>query len=281
MDGARAQSAPRVGATPEPGTRRATPRRPFWEIVASPLFLIVSLVALEWATRAFRIPAYVVPAPSKVLAALWADLNGGLAVHLRATLTEIAAGFLIGTVVALIIGVLMTQWRFVEVTLYPYVVALQTVPKLAIAPLFIVWFGFGIESKIAVAALTSFFPVLINTVVGLRLADADMLDLMTSLRATRWQTLRMVKLPNALPVISAGIEVAIVLSVLGAVVGEFLGASEGLGYLLVFRNQKLDTAGVFAVLIVLGVLGYALDWGVRMIRRRLAFWAPADDVHRP
>ncbi len=261
--------------------RRALGGRPLWEWLAPLVLLGVGLTILEWVTGTFHIPRYIVPAPSQVIAALWDDIvSGSLFIHTRVTLVEIVAGFAIGTLSAFIAGVAISQWRPVEATVYPYLVALTTMPKLAIAPLFIVWFGFGMGSKVAVAAMASFFPVLINTVVGLRLTSPDLLDLMVSLRATRWQMLWMVKLPNAVPVIFAGVEVAIVLSVLGGVVAEFLGASAGLGYLLVFRTQRLDTPGVFAVLIILGALGNALNWTVRLLRRRLAFWIEGEGSDR-
>lgn len=261
--------------------RRWIPPRPLWEWVAPPVVLMLILAALEWASRTGHIPRYVFPAPTAIVYALWRDVvSDTLLVNLKVTLVEILLGFGIGTLAALLLGVLIIVSRPVAVIVYPYFVALQTIPKLAIAPLLIVWFGFGVESKIAVAAMASFFPVFINTVVALQLTDRDMLDLMTSLRASQWQTLRMVKLPSALPVIASGMQVGIVLSVLGAVVGEFLGATGGLGYLLSFRNQQLDTPGVFAVLIVLGVLGYSLDALVRALRRRLAFWAELDPTQR-
>jgi len=251
--------------------------RPLWEWLAPVVVLAVVLTSLEWATGAFHIPRYIMPPPSHIFAALWDDLStGSLLVHARVTLIEIIAGFAIGTLFAFLLGMGIAEWRVLEATVYPYLVALQTMPKLAIAPLFIVWFGFGAGSKIAVATMASFFPVLINTVVGLRLTDRDLLDLMVSLRATRWQTLWMAKLPNALPVVFAGVEVAIVLSVLGGVIAEFLGASAGLGYLLVFRTQRLDTPGVFALLIVLALLGNALNLTVRMLRRRLVHWTQVD-----
>ncbi len=261
--------------------RRALGGRPLWEWFAPMIALGLGLTILEWATGAFRIPHYIMPAPSQVLLALWDDIaSGNLVVHARVTLTEIVIGFAIGTLSAFIMGVTISHWRVVEATFYPYLVALQTMPKLALVPLFIVWFGFGIGSKIAVAAMASFFPVLINTMVGLRLTTQSLLDLMVSLRATRWQTLWMVKLPNAAPVIFAGVEVAIVLSVLGGVVAEFLGASAGLGYLLVFRTSRLDTSGVFAVLIILAMLGNVLNWSVRMLRRRLTYWVEAEAPDR-
>jgi NitT/TauT family transport system permease protein len=166
----------------------------------------------------------------------------------------------------------------VEQTIYPYVVALQTLPKIAIAPLIIVWFGFGISSKVVIAAMVGFFPVLVNVIVGLKTIDQSKLDLMRSLNATRWQTFRLVKFPNALPFVFAGLDIAIVFSVLGAIVGEFVGAQRGLGNLILQFNFSLDIAGVFAVLILLSVMGVALHLIMQAIQRRVIFWAEPEQV---
>jgi NitT/TauT family transport system permease protein len=151
-------------------------------------------------------------------------------------------------------------------------------PKIAIAPLIIVWFGFGIGSKVVIAATVAFFPVLVNVIVGLKTIDQSKLDLMRSLDATRWQTFRMVKLPNALPFVFAGLDVAVVFSVLGAIVGEFVGAQQGLGNLILQFNFSLDIAGVFAVLILLSVLGVALHLIMQALQKRLIFWAEPEQV---
>src|SRR5437870_5496764 len=146
------------------------------------------------------------------------------------------------------------------------------------APLIIVWFGFGISSKVIIAAMVGFFPVLVNVIVGLKTVDQGKLDLMGSLDATRWQTFRLVKFPNALPFVFAGLDIAIVFSVLGAIVGEFVGAQRGLGTLILQFNYNLDTAGVFAVMILLAVLGVALHVLMQVIQRRVIFWAEPDEV---
>ena len=139
----------------------------------------------------------------------------------------------------------------------------------------VIWFGFGLESKILMTAVIAFFPILVNTVVGLRHVEQDRLDLMVALKATRWQIFRFVRLPTALPFIFAGLDVGIVLSVIGAIVGEFVGASGGLGYLLLVYNADLKIAAVFALLIILAVLGIILHGCVMMVQRRVMFWAEA------
>jgi NitT/TauT family transport system permease protein len=147
-----------------------------------------------------------------------------------------------------------------------------------VAPLLVVWFGFGVSSKVVIAATVAFFPVLVNVIVGLKTVDAGKLDLMRSLNATRWQTFRLVKLPNALPFVFAGLDIAIVFSVLGAIVGEFVGAQRGLGNLIMQFNVSLDIAGVFAVLVLLSVMGVALHLGMQAIQKRVIFWAEPDEI---
>jgi len=236
---------------------------------------LASFVVLwEGAVRLLRVPEIVLPPPTSVLAALYSILvSGAVFVHLGITLTEILLGFAIGAVFAFVLGSLIALFRFVDRMLYPYIIALQAVPKVALAPLLVIWFGFGLESKILMTAVIAFFPILVNTVVGLRHVEQDRLDLMVALKATRWQIFRFVRLPTALPFIFAGLDVGIVLSVIGAIVGEFVGASGGLGYLLLVYNADLKIAAVFALLIILAVLGIVLHSSVMLVQRRVMFWA--------
>jgi NitT/TauT family transport system permease protein len=233
----------------------------------------------EWVVRRFEVPAFIAPAPSAVLASLAGGLRSRLYLeHFGVTLYETLLGFLIASASGIVCGAVIAQFRLVEQTVYPYLVALQTLPKIAIAPLIIVWFGFGISSKVIIAAMVGFFPVLVNVIVGLKTVDQSKLDLMRSLDATRWQTFRLVKFPNALPFLFAGLDIAIVFSVLGAIVGEFVGAQRGLGNLILQFNFNLDIAGVFAVMILLSVLGVALHLLMQAIQRRVIFWAEPDQV---
>ena len=136
--------------------------------------------------------------------------------------------------------------RLLELTLYPYIVAVQTLPKVAIAPLILIWVGLGIEGKIIVAAMVSFFPMLVNTIAGLKAAPQDEIDLLRSLSASRWKIFRYVQLPEALPYIFTGMNIGLVLSVLGAIIGEFIGAKAGMGYLILQMNYNMDISGMFA-----------------------------------
>jgi len=248
-------------------------------LALSALVFVGGVLLWEAIVRVFRVPSFLAPAPTAVAASLAGGIRTHLYVeHFGVTLYEALAGFLIAAASGIVIGAVIAQFRLVERTLYPYLVALQTMPKIAIAPLIVVWFGFDTSSKVVIAATVAFFPVLVNVVVGLKTIDAGKLELMRSLRATRWQTFRLVQFPHALPFVFAGLDVAIVFSVLGAIVGEFVGAQRGLGNLILQFNMTLDIAGVFAVLIMLSLMGVALHLIMQAIQRRIIFWAEPDDV---
>ena len=249
------------------------------QAVLIPLVFVVFVGAWEWVVRAWSIPDFLVPAPSTVAGALVRGVRSGLYVaNFWVTLSEALLGFAIAGVTGIALGALIAQFRLLEQTFYPYLVALQTLPKIAIAPLIIVWFGFGISSKVIVAATVAFFPVLVNVIVGLKTIDAAKLDLMRSLRASRWQTFRLVTFPNALPFVFAGLDIAIVFSVLGAIVGEFVGAQRGLGNLILQFNFSLDIAGVFAVLILLSAMGVVLHLIMQAVQKHVIFWAEPDET---
>ena len=245
-------------------------------LALSALVFVGGVLLWEAIVRVFRVPSFLAPAPTAVAASLAGGIRSHLYVeHFGVTLYEALAGFLIAAASGIVIGAVIAQFRLVERTFYPYLVALQTMPKIAIAPLIVVWFGFDTSSKVVIAATVAFFPVLVNVVVGLKTIDAGKLELMRSLRATRWQTFRLVQFPNALPFVFAGLDVAIVFSVLGAIVGEFVGAQRGLGNLILQFNMTLDIAGV---LIMLSLMGVALHLIMQAIQRRIIFWAEPDDV---
>jgi NitT/TauT family transport system permease protein len=252
-------------------------QRPHLPLV--PLVLVVFVLGWEGMVRAWHVPEFLVPAPSAIGRALVAGLTSRLYLdHFGVTLYESLLGFLIAAAAGIACGTVIAQFRVVEQTLYPYLVALQTLPKIAIAPLLIVWLGFGITSKVVIAALVAFFPILVNVIVGLKTVDTAKLDLMRSLDASRWQTFRYVTFPNALPFVFAGLDIAIVFSVLGAIVGEFVGSQRGLGNLILQFHTSLDMAGMFAVLLLLAALGVGLHLAIQAIQRRVIFWAQADHV---
>jgi len=213
-----------------------------------------------------------------VVRALWSGLavsptsSLGYYLPLWGTLSNAAIGFAIGVALGLVIGSLMAEVPAIERLVMPYAFALQSLPKVAIAPLVVIWFGFGDGSKIAISALLSFFPVLINSFTGLRAVEPERLDLMRSLSATRFETYRIVKLPNAAPFIFAGLDMAVVYALLGAIVAEFLGAQRGMGVVITQAQAVSDVAGVFAALVILGMLGILLHAIVRWAEARIVHW---------
>jgi NitT/TauT family transport system permease protein len=250
--------------------------RPEW--ICVPLTLALLFGGWEWYVKAYDVSPLILPAPSKIVEALYSGIASGVLVHnFLVTLEEIVLGYVLSALAAFVLGTLISQFRLFEATIYPYVVALQTLPKIAIAPLILIWVGLGIESKVIIAALVSFFPMLVNTIVGLKSAAADKLELMHALTASRTKTFFLVKLPEALPYIFAGLQIGIVLAVLGAIVGEFVGSKAGLGYLIMQMNYNLDVAGMFAVLVILGVMGVLLNLFISMVRRRVIFWQRTED----
>ncbi len=243
---------------------------------------VVVIAAWEVLVRALDVPSYVVPAPSGILVALGRGLDagptdlGGYYFHFAVTLYEALFGLFLGFVSGLAIGTLVSQIPFLERTLLPLIVAVMSVPKIALAPLFVVWFGLGLTSKIVMVVVITFFPLLINTIAGLKAADNEQIELLRSYSASKWQIFRIVKLPNALPFIFAGLNLAVILSILGAIVGEFVGGQYGLGSLILQMNTDLDMRGVFSVLVILSLMGLTLHYVVRKIQRRLLFWAPTE-----
>ncbi|WP_398493468.1 ABC transporter permease [Variovorax sp.] len=243
------------------------------EIPLAIALLVVVVGGWELAVRALDVSALVVPPPSAVALALWSGLiSNAFTYHFGVTAYETLAGFAVGAGLGLVLGSLVSQFVLVEKTLYPYIVAFQTIPKVAIAPLFVIWFGYGMTSKVIITATIAFFPALANTIVGLRAAPADQIELLRAFTATRWQIFRMARVPHALPYVFAGLDVSIVLSVIGAVVGEFVGAQAGLGYLILQRTFSMDTAGMFAILILLSAMGIVLHAVMKYARKRVVFW---------
>lgn len=262
----------------EPSLWQTVLRRPEWFL--SPVFLVLILVIWEGSVKTFNVPDYILPPPSKIAISLYFGLESGLFLHhFLVTAFQALAGFLVAAVLGISIGALVAQFWVVEKTVYPYLVALQTMPKIAIAPLIIIWAGYGMQSKVVIAALISFFPILVNTIIGLKTCDQGKLDLMHSLKATRWEVFRMVKLPNALPFVFAGLNIAIVFSILGSIVGEFVGSKAGLGNLIIEANFQFNIAQVFAILIILGTYGVSLNLIVQALQRRLVFWSRGADIH--
>ncbi|MDH6590328.1 NitT/TauT family transport system permease protein [Variovorax sp. TBS-050B] len=282
-------AAPPSDAAPGPAKPRGAPRRghPLASTRVQSLLLLAALLgAWEAAVRILKVPRHLVPPVSDIAVALWRGLatgpmaKDGFWYHGGVTVTEILLGFLIGSGIGLAIGIVVSQMPKVEALLEPYVAALQSVPKVAIAPVIVVWLGFGIGSKVMIICLLTFFPVLVTSIAGFKAVDPDRIDLLRSLSATRWQIFRKAKFPSALPYIFAGLNMAAAFSVVGAVVGEFVGAQAGLGVLILQMEAQMDTGGSFAVCVLLSVIGILLTWLLRRIERRVLHWMPADTSQR-
>lgn len=246
--------------------------------VFGPWILLVGLLLFwEFGPGLIGMPDYVLPRLSKV-ARIFLDASV-LKLYLRnayVTLSEALIGLLIGGVLGFVIGVLLTESRALYNTIYPYIVALQCMPKVAIAPLLVIWFGFGMTSKITIVSLLCFFPVLVNTISGIRSVTAENLELFRAIRASRMTTLVHLLIPSALPSILTGVEIAVVVSLLGAIVGEFVGAEEGLGVLILQAQFQMNIPGVFAILLVLALLGVIFNVGIRIIRKKSLFWVAGE-----
>jgi NitT/TauT family transport system permease protein len=220
----------------------------------------------------------MLPSPGAVFQrGMSALADGSLLHHTWVTLQEVLAGLGLGVAAAAGLGYLLAKSRTIERLLSPYIVASQSIPVVAIAPLLIIWFGPGRISKVLICALIVFFPVLVNTVVGVRSVPDDLRELMRSLRATRWQTLALLEAPAAMPVLLGGLKIGATLSVIGAVVGEFVGADEGLGFLVNVARGLYDTALVFVAILVLIALALTLYGIVALFERRLLVWRSSAD----
>jgi NitT/TauT family transport system permease protein len=241
---------------------------------------VVFVTVWEAVARTGLLPPIVLPAPSAIARQgyeLFA--SGEIWPHLIATTIEVMLGFALGVGAGFMFGVFVALLPSLEKYIYPYIVALQTVPKVAIAPLFLIWFGYGITSKVVIAGLVCFFPVLVSVMSAFHTTDRDQLDMMRAFGASRWQIFRHLRAYAAMPTIFAGLEIASVFAVIGALVGEFVGAQAGLGYLLTVLNFNIDVAGVFAVLIILSLLGTLLHGLVRFVSRRSVFWIQSDRIN--
>lgn len=241
-----------------------------WLIILS---LLTLLLVWQLVAMFAGLPAFIIPRPSQVGARfVQAFMDGTLPRNTAVTLLEILVGLALGVSVATILGYLLARSLHLEHLLSPYIVASQSIPIVAIAPLLVIWFGPGLFSKVLICALIVFFPVLVNTVVGVRSVPEDLRDLMRSLQASRWQTLRYLELPAALPVFLGGLRIGATLSVIGAVVGEFVGANSGLGYMVNYARGLFDTALVFVAVFTLIALALILYGSVSLIEKHVLSW---------
>jgi NitT/TauT family transport system permease protein len=225
--------------------------------------------------RLFDVPAWLLPSPSKILIEGY-EILPILPAHLMATLSAVLGGFVLSIAVGVPLAIMITYSPVLRRVLYPMILALQSVPKVAIAPILLLWVGYGLKSGIVVAATVAFFPVVISTAAGLESIDRELLELTRSLDSSSLKVFMKVRLPWAMPHIFSGLKVAITLAVIGAIVAEFIGADTGLGYLILTNSGALKTSVVFFVLLILSLLGIALFYAVEAIERAVCPWYIGD-----
>lgn len=241
--------------------------------------LLVTAVAVivtagwELGVRWSGVPAFILPPPSAIARQLLGMLGQPLFwTDLGVTMNEVLLGYAVGIAVAVVLGVAIAQLAVLELALMPYIVAFQTIPSVALAPLFLQWFGYGTLSKVVMAAIISFFPILVNVIAGLQASSREEIQMARAFGATRVQILVKVRVPNALPYVFAGLELGVVFALVGAIVAEFVGAKAGLGNRILQYNEQFNIAGMFAVLIVLAGMGMLMHRGVAMLKRRALYW---------
>jgi NitT/TauT family transport system permease protein len=235
------------------------------------IFLVLLIVLWDLAIRIFRIPPYQVPAPYDVIVTLWQEWPKLLSEAWPTTQATVW-GFLLSAAFGIPVAMAIAGSRTIESYVYPLLVFSQSIPKIAVAPLFVVWFGFGMLPKVLSAFLLGFFPVVVSAVQGFKSVEPDMLDLARAMEASRLQIFRMVSLPHAMPAIFSGLKVSITLAVVGAVVGEFVGSNSGIGYVLQRSIGNFELPTMFAALVVLALIGVILFWVLDVIERLAIPW---------
>lgn len=264
---------------PQQGAARRRRGRGSWR---SPVYLAAALVGgvAIWQVliKIYNPPTYIIPPPLSVWQALkalvWASPStpDGMWGQLGSTMEATLIGFLIGSAAGVLFGIAAGEFEAVRRLIYPYLVAIQSLPKVALGPLLATWFGFGLTAKVSLVVLFVFFPVLVNTLQGVVTADPDRIDLLRSLSAGRWQQLWRIRVPSALPFIFTGLELGIVYAFLGAVLAEMTGAQSGVGVMISQFQNNADTQATFALLVVLALIGFLLNSLVRLLHTRIVFW---------
>lgn len=258
------------------GPQKTAVRRRSWSgrlfRASQPALVFVALILFWWlAVKAFGIPAYLLPPPQDVLPRL-VEARQSLWNHTLVTMEEIVLGFALSVVTAIPLGLLIALSPAAKRMLYPLLVFIQLVPKIAIAPLFVVWIGFGPTSKVMLTLLLTFFPLLLASIAGFQILDPRFQYLTRSMGATGWQTFRYLRFPSALPVIFGGLKTSATIAATAAIVAEFVGANKGLGYLLLQATGSLDTTYVFAILFVMTIIGLALNSVVEILEYVMTPW---------
>ena len=241
--------------------------------LAEPIVFFAALLVLwEILVEIIRVPAFILPPPKSLYEAFVSKFFI-LGNHAWITFLEAVGGFGLSFILGVGFAVSVVYSRHLQNTLYPLIVILYAMPKSALAPLMVIWIGYGMLSKMAIAFLVAFFPIVVNTVVGLKEVEPELLDLARISRASQWDVFKKIRLPNSLPYMFAGIKVALVLSVTGAIVAEFVAANQGLGYLILQANYSLDTAFALVILLILALLSLGLFMAVDALQRKIAPWS--------
>jgi putative hydroxymethylpyrimidine transport system permease protein len=234
------------------------------------VLVVVLLVSIwEWVVRKGWIPSFILPSPSAIWKSLLDNRQLLFGVHLPITLEEVLIGFALSVIGGILLGVGMHFWRPLEKVLYPFLVISQTIPLIAISPIFIMWFGYSIWSKIAVTILTAFFPIVVSTYDGLKSGGDEYRELLLTMGASRWDLFKKIQVPLGLPIFLSGLKMSVVYCVVGATVGEWLGASEGLGYFSRRMSGNLQADAVFAAVFLLSLMGIVLFLFISLLEKQL------------
>lgn len=237
------------------------------------LFLVAVLVVWKAVVTIFNTPTHILPPPEDILFKFIELVrNSVLQKNFMATLEEIAIGFSSGAVIGIVLGYVLAKVEILEKALSPYILIFQTAPKISLAPLFALWFGLGILSKVVLIALVTLFPVMINMILGVRSTEKNYYNLMKVLKASRLQVMFKLELMNSMPYLMTGLRVALVLSITAAVIGEMMGSKAGLGFLLILGNEMYDITLLLTVIIVISLLSFFLDIGMKKLQEKLLFW---------
>ena len=239
-----------------------------------PLVSIISLVAIwQFAVTYLSLPAYLLPSPGEIGDRLYVGLIGGrLWGDILATMTAIAGGYLIGCPLGILAACVLSEFRLMEKAFFPLLVGLQSIPKVALAPIIIVWAGFGLESKVILVALMCFFPVFINTFAGLKSYNTDLADMFKVFGASKWRIFLRIKVPSSLTHVFAGLQISVVLAVLGTVLSEMIAAQRGLGYVIQSSTMTFDIPLMFACAVILAVIGVTLTRLLMLAQYAVVFW---------
>ena len=239
--------------------------------IPSIFFVIVVLIVCDVLVKINDVPSWLLPSPSEIFKAML-DNARILTSHTITTLIEVILGFVIALFVGLLLSSAITLSSTIEKSFYPFIIASQTIPVIVIAPMLLVWVGYGLMPKIIVVALISFFPIVVNTVDGMKSIDIDLEKLFRTMGASNWDIFRKIRIPNSLPYMFSGLRVAISISVIGAVIGEWVGSSEGLGYLMIRSKPQFKTELVFAAIFILSIMGIILFFGIGLVEKLCIPW---------